>query len=168
MRHLAVLLIVPVILLAGCEYKAPLTKEHSMRIDAAVLGEWESVPDAEETSADQNGMVILRYSDTEYLIHYPTDKHGIYYRGYPMRIGSIACVQLEALGAEDGPFEKNEDELFHVAKYEIEKGILEIKMLNTDLIDTDLTDSDALRKAFLKNKDNTDLFNDPGRFKRES
>lgn len=167
MKYVTTMLVTTILLLAGCEYDAPLTKEHTIPIDSAVLGEWESVPDSDEKPTTKYTMVILRYSDTEYMIHYPTGKDGLYYRGYPINVGGISCIQLEVLGAEDGSLDKDEEDLFHVASYEIKKGILEVKTLNTDVVDDELKDSEALRKAFLKNTKNKDLFEDPGKFKRK-
>jgi len=45
-------------------------------------------------------------------------------------------------------------------------GELEIKTLNTDLVDKDLKDTASIKQAFLKNKDNKDLFRNPGKFRR--
>ena len=39
-------------------------------------------------------------------------------------------------------------------------------MINTDLVDDALESSEALRKAFLENQENEDLFMDPGKFRR--
>jgi len=166
MKCMMVLLSIAVLLLVGCDYDSPFTKEHSIAIDSSVLGLWEPKTDAGEDSKQDELMMILKYSDTEYLIHYPTGKDGIYFRGYPIKIGSISCVQLQIIGTGDGPPKKDKTELFSAVSYQLTDGQLEIKTLDTDLVNDDLKTTDELRKAFLKHKDNKDLFKDPGVFRK--
>jgi hypothetical protein len=152
-------------LVAGCEYEAPLTTEHSISIDPAILGLWTPVPKQGKDPNPDNRMLILRYSDTEYLIRSPTGKDGIYYRGYPIDIEGVSCVQLEVIGVEEAPIESDEKELFHIASYDFKNGFLEISLLNTDLVDKHLKDTDTLRKAFLENKNNKELFRNQNRYR---
>jgi len=167
MKLSALFLGAAVLLVAGCVYDVPLTERHRIRVDEAVLGLWEPMPDDEEEEIDDGErMMILKYSDTEYLVHYPIGKEGIYYRAYLIRIGGVGCVQLQALGTEDGPVDGDGENLFHVASYRIIKGALEIRTLNADIVDDDPDTSRALRKAFLEQKDNKDLFHNPARFKK--
>ena len=156
------------LLVAGCVYESPFTTEHNIAIDSAVLGLWEELkPDKGVEPKEDEQMMILKYSDTEYLIHYPTGKDGIYYRGYPIKIGGISCVQLQIIGTDDGPPKKDETELFHVVSYQLTDGQLEIKTLDTDLVNDDLKTTEELHKAFLKHKENKDLFKDPGVFRKK-
>ena len=143
-------LAVAVLLFTGCDYEVPLTKEHNSAVDPALLGLWVAIPDEGAVAAEDERMLILRYSDTEYLIHYPIGgADETYYRCYPIKIGGVSCVQIEAIGTNEG----------HVAE-------LEIKLLNNDLVDGDLETTEALKQTFLKHTRNTELFNDPGRFRR--
>ena len=167
MRRIAVLLIVTVLFLAGCKYEKPLIKEHAIPVDSSVLGLWEPQPDEGEESGVDERMIILKFSDTEYLIHYPPGGNDeAYYRGYPIKIGGISCVQLQVIGTKDGMPKKDVKALFAVVSYELKKGILEIRTLNTDLVDDDLKTTEALVQTFLNYKDNKDLFTDPVRFKQ--
>lgn len=155
------------LLVAGCEYESPFTTEHNIAIDSAVLGLWEELkPDEGVEPKEDEHMMILKYSDTEYLIHYPTGKNGIYYRGYPIKIGGISCVQLQIIGTDYGPPKKDETELFHAVSYQLTDGQLEIKTLDTDLVNDDLKTTEELHKAFLKHKENKDLFKNPGVFRK--
>jgi len=166
MRCVPVLLIITVLFLAGCKYETPLTKEHAITIDSSVLGVWEPQPEEREDSGANERMMILKYSDTEYLIHYPPGGNDeAYYRGYPIQIGGISCVQLQVIGTEDGMPKRDIKDLFHVVSYELKKGILEIRTLNTDLVSSNLKTSEALVQAFLNHKDNKDLFTNSARFK---
>ncbi len=166
MRVIVMLLVTAALLIAGCQYESPLTEEHTIAIDASALGLWEIIPEEGEKADPDYQMIILKYSDTEYLVHYPIGNDGLYYRAYPIKIGKSSYIQIEIIGTEDGPYDEDKKEIYHVISYTLENGELEIKSLNTDLVDDDLKDMKALRTAFLKNQDNKDLFTDPGKFRR--
>ena len=167
MRYIVVLVTVTLLFLAGCKYEAPLTKEHTIPIDLSVLGFWEPQTDRTDGSGVDEHMLILKYSETEYVIHYPPGGNDeTYYRAYPIKIGGIFCVQLQVIGTDDGMPNKGDKDLFHVVSYELKKGILEIRTLNTDLIDNNLKTTEALVKAFLSHRDNKDLFNNSVKFKQ--
>lgn len=156
-----------ILLLVGCEYESPLTKEHNIAVDPAVLGVWEPIQVTDDKAKQDERMIILKYSDTEYLIHYPSGgRDQAYYRGYPIKIGGVSCVQLQIIGTDEGPLQKDEKGLFSVASYHLTAGKLEINLLNTDLVDDALKTSAELRQAFLKHKDNKELFEDPGVFRK--
>ena len=165
MKATAALLVTAVLLLAGCVYESPVTAEHTIPIDRSVLGVWRSVPEKGKEPGDVR-MMVLRYSDTEYLVHYPAGKDGLYYRGYPVQVGKVSCVQLEVIGTEDGPLDKDAKELFCVVSYSLANGELEVKVLNTDLVGKELKNSEALRGAFLEYQGDKDLFTGPARFGR--
>ncbi len=166
MKCMMALLTVAALLLAGCEYESPLTKEHNIAIDSAVLGLWEAIPDEGEEPKKNERMMILKYSDTEYLLHHPVEDDGLYFRSYPIKIGGVSCVQLQVIGTKAGPPEKDEKNLFHVVSYRLASDELEIKTLNTGLVDDDLKTTEALTQSFLKHKGNKKLFINPGRFRR--
>jgi hypothetical protein len=167
MRCASVLVIITVLFLAGCKYETPLAKEQNILVDSSVLGLWEPQSEKREKTGAAERMMILEFSDTEYLIHYPPGGNDeAYYRGYPIQIGGISCVQLQIIGTEDGVPKKDIKDLFHVVTYGLKNGILEIRTLNTDLIGSNLKTMEALVKAFLIHKENKDLFNNPVRFKQ--
>jgi len=159
----------PILLLlfySGCKYEAPLTQEHGIPIDQSVLGLWELIPGKGGKKDPHERVMVLKYSETEYLIHYPIGRNGMYFRGYPIRIGGVPCVQIQLIGTEEGNLDPDSKELFQVVSYQLSQGELIIKTLNTDLVDDDLKTSEALRKAFLKHKDSPNLFQDPGTFRK--
>ena len=167
MKYIIMMFATAILLLIGCEYESPLTKEHNIAVDPAVLGVWEPIQFNDDKAKNDERMMILKYSDTEYLIHYPPGGNDeAYYRGYPIKIGRVPCVQLQIIGTDDGPLKKDEKALFHVASYRLTDGQLEIKLLNTDLVDDSLKTTDGLREAFLKHKENKELFNDPVVFRK--
>lgn len=166
MKYVAILTIPAVLFLAGCAYKAPLTKDHIIPIDSAMLGLWSQVSEKGNTSDPDEQMLVLKFSDTEYLIHFASENEKIFLRGYPIKIGKISCLQLQILGNEAGPPDKNEKDLFLVVSCMLTNDQLVVKMLNENLVDDNLETSEALRKAFLKHQDNKNLFTDPCKFQR--
>jgi len=167
MKHsiMSVSAVALVLSFAGCQYLAPLAEEHTIAIDPAVIGLWEEVPEGDKPPDPDEKMLILKYSDTEYLVHYPTRKDEMYYRAYPIKIDGIPCVQVQLIGTADGDVKKG-DRKYQVVTYSVSNGELEIKTLNADLVDKDLRDTASIKQAFQKNKDNKDLFTNPGRFRR--
>ena len=164
MKNTALVLIALTLFIAGCEYLAPLAGEHNIAIDPAVIGLWEEAPEGDKPPDPNDRMLILKYSDTEYLVHYPTKKDEGFYRAYPIKVDGISCVQIQQIGTADGDIK--DDRKYQVVKYSVSDGELEIRTLNTDLVDRDLRDTASIKQAFLKNKDNKDLFTNPGKFRR--
>ena len=151
--------------IAGCEYETSLTDEHKIPVDKTVLGLWEAVPEKGGVSDPKERLMVLKYTDTEYLVHYPTGDEGFYFRGYPIRIGGISCVQIQLIGDSNGDI-KTGDRKYHVVSYQFVNGELDIKTLNTDLVDKNIKDRNKLEKAFLKNKNKGELFRNPAKFRK--
>jgi hypothetical protein len=166
MKFGVLLSILVVLLLFGCRYESPLQERHTLPVDASVLGVWKAFPDEGEEPVGDERMIVLKYSDTEYLIHYDAKNDEMYYRGYPIRVGDVSCIQVQIIGTNQGPPKKSIKDLFHVVSYNVTDGVLEVRSLNTYLVDDDLKDPQALKEAFLRHKDDKNLFIDPGRFKR--
>ena len=166
MKRNSILGIVAILIFSSCQYDFPLSQQHIIPIDSSLLGIWEAIPGEGEETDPAEQMMVLKYSDTEYLIDYPIGSDGIYFRGYAIKIGNVSCMQLEIIGDAKGPPKKNDKDLFLVASYTITHDQMEIKFLNTDLIGRDVSSREELKKAFLENIDNENLFNDPGVFKR--
>lgn len=175
MKYLKFLIIV--LLIAACKYEDPLTEEHKIPIDPAVLGEWVPVPDQKPLPDEK--MVVMKYSDTEYLIAINPEikgEGGMYFRGYPIRVGGVACVQLKLIGIWNRAIESlkkgrtidsSEESLFDVAVYQFENDELTVKTINPDLVDKRLKGKD-FEAAFLRNSNNKNLFmsKDSLRFKK--
>lgn len=166
MKRIIAVLSIAVFLLAGCIYDAPLTTDHSVPVDTAVLGLWAEVVPEGETKGSDDELMILKFSETEYLIHYPTGTDdGLYYRGYPIEVGGISCVQLQVIGNHEGAVVK-EAERYNVASYQVKEGQLQIRLLNTELVKDDLKTADELVQAFLGQKENEALFGDSTIFRK--
>ncbi len=164
MKSTAILTAIAAILLAACRYQAPLVAEHTIPIDPAVIGLWEPTVGEKGKEPDANHrMLILKFSNTEYLIRQPIGDGVIHYRGYLIKPGGKTCVQLEAIGDGKGPLGGDGDIVtpFEVVSYEVKDGNLEIRTLNSELLGKGLKTTEALQEAFLKNKDHPELFGDP-------
>ena len=164
MKHFIPFLVVLLLCVAGCEYEDPLSEKQNIPIDQALLGLWEPVPEKNEPKPSGEWIVALKYSDTEYIIHYQTGSESMYFRAYPLKIGDISCVQLQLIGNASGPPAKT-DPAYQVASVRLTGNEVTIRMMNTSVLGHDLA-GPALREAFLKNSKNTDLFREPVKFRR--
>jgi hypothetical protein len=178
---LALLSSIAVICLAGCIYEAPLVAKHTIPIDPALVGLWEAMPKEPAEPEKDDGrrskilddplagarLLIIKFSDTEYVIA-PGDQDGIYYRAYAIELGGKRCMQLEVIGTNEGPpdWEGKNPEPFLVCSYEMKDGNLLVRFLNEEIVGDDLKTTEALQEAFLKNKDNAELFGEPSVYRR--
>lgn len=152
--------------ISGCVYEAPLTTDHTIAIDPALLGVWEVVPE-EGAAADITApLVVVPFSETEYLIHEQSGKDGRFFRGYLMVLGGVPCLQLQDIGSGAGPRPAAVPACYTVVSYVIDGDELEFRLLNDDHVPTKLTTSAELQRAFLAHKDKPDLFVEPMRCRR--
>ena len=166
MKNLFPLLAIVLSLTSGCVHEAPLTKENTLAIEPALLGLWELVPGEAKGDPEEDRMVVMRWSDTEYLAQLPLGAEGDYYRAYPVEIGGHSLIQAEFLGNCSREWYPPEKTFYPILRYELVEGILIISSLNPEVVDVEITDSEVLRESFLKNKDRQDLFNPPAHFRR--
>lgn len=160
--------IICLFILSSCVYQSPLTESHEIKIDQKVLGLWQ---DKNEGNNNEK-MMILRFSDTEYLIHYPVHKDDMYFRAYPIKIGDHSLIQLEIIGNHEGALQKDEKYRFTVSLYKLIDGELEIRNIKAKFMDNpneshgEFKDINDLKKAILSSKDNdiNKYFEEPGRF----
>ena len=145
----------------GCEYEAALVEEDVVKVDEEVVGVWQSV----DEDGEKVEMAWLAFSDTEYVIHYPLGKEGMYFRGYAIELGGVECVQVQLIGTDKGAV-KAKDRKCNVVKYKLEGDCLEVSLLNSDVVNREINDSKKLRELFIENKNNEELFEKPSRFKR--
>jgi len=129
MRNITVVLAVLVLVVTGCVYEVPLVEEKSVPIDESVLGLWQEVPKEGETADPDQKMLVLKYSDTQYAVHYPTGKDGMYFRAYPIKIDGRTYVQIQLIGTKDSACIDKKDRKYHVLSYKLVSGVLEISML---------------------------------------
>ena len=151
------------VFLCGCEYSVPAGKP-GLSLDNALMGIWEKIPDNEKDK-DKIKILVLKYSDTEYLAVYSNDTDTLYFRGYPVKIGDMNAVQIQWVGTNKGPLE-DKDRKYHIISANLKDNILEIKILNNSLISKDIKSQEELKNKILQNKNNPELFRDPGLFRK--
>jgi hypothetical protein len=150
--------------IVGCEYEAPLTEEHTLPIDTRFVGLWSSVPNPKAKDQDVERAAIVRFSPTEYVIDYPEQESGLYYRAYPIKVGGVDCVQLKALiHSSEG---ECDDAHYHVAKFEFIEGYFVVSLLNTKVVSTDLKTTEELSQSFIEHADHPELFKPFKKFQR--
>ena len=160
-------ILLAIIVLIGCKYEAPLSQEHTVAIDPSLLGVWEPVLDEGEEASDDENMIVLRYSDTEYFVRFGMeDDQAVYFRAYPIKIAGLSCIQLEMIGSHNGPIEKDEKKLFDVVSCALADGELEVKVLNARLVSDNLKSTKALQGAFSKRRNEDELFWKPTKYKK--
>jgi hypothetical protein len=68
MRALTPVLALVLVLLSGCVYKAPVTTNHTIPVNPAVLGVWQAVPEpGKDLDADER-MLVLKYSGVKPIL----------------------------------------------------------------------------------------------------
>lgn len=186
MKINVILIAVLGLLLVGCQkwhYDHPLTQTHNLPVDSSILGLWEWIPEKtggmaeddefaeDEEPPEINWLMILKFSDTEYMINFGSldsrDSVNYFVRGYLVELGGIKCVQLNLIGGYEnfwgngqvGDLCNGKERMFHVVSYHLLDDVLEIKLLNNSLVDPSVETQEALVEAFLKHKDNAELFN---------
>ena len=164
MKHFLPFLVFLLLCVAACEYQEPLSEKQNIPIDQALLGLWEPAPEKNEPKPSGEWILAMKYSDTEYIIHYQTGTDSMYFRAYPLKVGDISCVQLQLIGNASGPLAKTEP-AYQVAFVTLTGDEVTIRMMNTSVVGRDLR-SPGLREAFLKNSKNTNLFREPVKFRR--
>lgn len=165
MRTLLPVLALALVLCGGCVYEVPVTPDHAIPVDPAMVGLWQAVPEPGQAEAPDERMLVLQYSETEYAIRYPSGKDAMYFRGYPIKVGNLRCVQVQLIGAEDRPV-KDGDRKYQVVTCQLADGVLEVRTLNPDVISKAATTSADLARAIRANLADPALFKDPGRFRK--
>lgn len=166
MKHSICLLSMAIILTTGCVHEAPLTTEHTIAIDPALLGLWEQIPGEAKGDLEEDRMVIMRWSDTEYLVQVPLGAEGDFFRAYPVQVGGHSLIQAEYVGNYGRGLYPPDQTFFPIISHEMIEGILIFSILNPEVVDDQTVDSELLREAFLENKDRQDLFTPPVHYRR--
>lgn len=147
--------------LSACVFDVPLTTEHNIPIDKEMLGLWEALPEDLDKSEEPDRLLILRFSDTEYLVEHSNGGSSLFFRAWLAEIEGVRFVQLEVLGDNIEPVGEGDTDLYSVTSYQLTDDELIVTELNTALVNKDLPSSEALRAAFIAAKGSEDLFVEP-------
>lgn len=164
MKSILPVVVIMMLLVAGCEYQEPLSGNQGLPLDESAIGLWEAMPEKINQAPPKEYLLALKISPTEYLVHYKMESDSMYFRAYPIKIGNISCLQLQLIGTSSGPVPKNEPQ-YQVALYTIKGDELSIRMMNTSIVSPKLGSAE-MREVFIKNQTKAELFREPGKFKR--
>jgi len=153
------------LVLCGCEYAVPLAKNPAVAIDPNVIGVWSPKQDECGEEEREEKMVILPFSENEYMIIYPAGEEEMYFRAYTVELDGLSVIQLCWLGQRQRPLSKSQKP-YQVCKYELNDGILSIQVLNSKVIDRRADTSEALAASLLDKKADPELFQEPARFQK--
>jgi len=156
-----ILCLLSIFLVCACVYEVPLVEEDVLSVDPQLAGIWQEIPEEGEAEDLDDRLIILPFSETEYVAILSPGDGGLYFRAYPIRVGDMTLIQLEWLGVDP-----EEGERYHVCQYMLQNGVLTVETLNDDVISDEIKDSAALRAALLENRDNPELFDEPDRYRR--
>ena len=165
MNFTKALMIICILFTGACDFDFPLSTENTTPIDELGLGLWLELNE-EETMDKPTFLNIMQFSDKEYLVHYYQGESSFFFRAYLIKVSDRIMLQTQVIGTEDGPVATSEEALFTVISYTIDGDELTFTQLNTELIDTEISSSAALWDAFIKQKDNPELFTHLSSFKR--
>lgn len=155
------------LLAAACQYSVPLSTEHNVAIDSALLGNWAMQPEIDDPRASLDSMTVMRFSTSEYLLRYVSEGSELLFRAYLINPGGEQLLQLELLEDSDGPVSHDENaNLFMVARYALDGEVLTVGTMNVALVSDEIDNTEALLKAYLEHKDDPELFMDQARFKK--
>ena len=160
-----VLIVTSILLTSACDYKVPLSTEHTIPIDEAALGLWQEVTE-EGSNDDRTSIRILRYSDTEYLVMSSTRASSLYFRAYLINVADCVLLQAEIIAEDGKPPGEKDNNLFSVVSYAIEGDELTFASLSARVVDSEISNSQALMEAFIREKDNPELFTDFARYRK--
>ena len=151
---------VSVFLLNSCVFDSPFESNAKIPVDANLLGRWEEV-----SEKDPNRMLVLQHSANEYLVQYPVNEKGMFFRAYPVNLDGVTCIQLQLIGTAEGPV-KVVDRKYHLFKVTAKDDSMEMSSIDPEVLGIKSGDPAALKAAFIKHKDDPGLFAKPGIFKR--
>ena len=167
MRKYRLITVFILFVLTACDYNVPLVGEASLPIDQALLGTWEAIPGDRDGQESLDRIVIRQESANLYVIEHVDGESIIYFKGWLAELEGSRFMQVEVTGdSKEGSVGAEDDNLFSVVTYALDNGELVVRSLNTDLVDTDLADTAALQAAFVANRGNPKLFNNPEKYRK--
>jgi hypothetical protein len=161
MRNLLILAVC--VLLVSCDYTVPLIETPQLAIDPLMVGLWERTKADNQTER----LLVLPLDAQQYMIAYPqgTSDVTMYARAYRVEVEGKRLIQIVWIGNASGNA-PDDDRVYQVASYTIDREELTVSMLNTALIDKDVTTSAELISAIEQNIEDPNLFTDLMIFRR--
>jgi hypothetical protein len=147
---------------AGCDFTVPISQQHTVAVDGAVLGLWETQSDGGKVER----LLVLKLSETEYVVQYPLGADAMLFRGYPVKVGDQTLVQLQVLGTVKGQMPDKNAKPYQIAAYRTKEDTLRVKLLDPRSVGENLHSTDTLRAAVVEALPDSRSFREEMRFKR--
>jgi hypothetical protein len=96
----------------------------------------------------------------------------MYFRAYPIKIGTQQFIQMQVIGNHEGAIKKDEKNPFFLAIYQLKNDELEARTIKAKFMDNnnatngEFKNVKELEKAILLTKDIKELFGEPQKFSR--
>jgi hypothetical protein len=126
----------------GCLYDFPITSKATRKVDARLLGSWNSKDGKEK-------MKVVKLDDSNYIVL----SDGELYRAYHSDLADTPFVSVQKLEADKPQY------AYWVWKLS-DDGTLSLRNVNDKLIPDDTKDSATMQKLLKKNLQNPALFGD--------
>lgn len=147
--------------LMGCEYTVPLLVTPQHPIDPSLVGQWQRT-----SSNDPETVLVLPWSDQEYLVVFPANKpNAMYARATLTPVASIPLLQLKWFGTAQGDL-PTDPRVYQFVTFSRQDDRVTVRLLNSEVISKSISTSDALMQAIIQNKDKPNLFQEPMYFSR--
>jgi hypothetical protein len=155
-----------VITLTGCDYEFPAAKDTGIAIDRTLLGRWRGRETDRQGKETVHDLLVLPFSESEYLVEYPAGPDALFCRAYHIKLGTVKAVQLQVIGTRDGPIQDRDAALYMVLDYELRDGKLVVRKLNKDALGAAPVSGTELTAAIQSVADHPELFHEPMTFER--
>jgi len=157
-RRMAVALVVCFLAASGCKWKAPITKEPTRKVDAALLGTWLSAENKDDDAGD--ALAVLKCDDSHYVVlsmkidkkkQEVTDAVWVF-RAYHSDLDRTPFVTVQDIT------EKERKYLYYTYKLSKDGKTLTLRVVNDDLVPRDTDSPEAVQKLLRKHAKDPKLF----------
>lgn len=138
------------LVLAGCEYEAPITATPTRPVEEKLLGNWSAENGTEK-------MRIRKFDESTYVISY----NGQLYRAFHSDVAETPFVSVQNVDSERRTY------AFLTWRLEGAGKTLVLRSVNVKMIPKDVKDSPHIQSLLKKNLKNPALLNDEIQFVRE-
>lgn len=147
------------ILLAGCDYKVPLSQKPAAKTNPALAGRWIEQKDASSTNRTE---VDIKVSGADYSVAYIGDGcTNFLFSGFEVESAGFKLIQLKLLTDLD----KDQPEKVYVfIKYELTPDGLSFCQLNKNVVSSECQTMEELRGDLKVHRKNPALFTEPRKF----
>ena len=148
--------------LAGCDYKVPLTEKPELPIDTHLVGAWERTT----LEGAIQRLLVLPLGKNEYLVSFPAgSRDAMFARASLCKTAGLTLLQLDWFGTAQGDTPED-GRVYQYASYSVKDDTLKGRLLNADVVDREASSTAALSAAIEANAENANLFREVWEFKK--